>query len=359
LGVLIVISIDNRFLIPLFILVAVILNGCGSKIVQTDAVAGTVTDSLTAISTLDSEVTKTSTQLPTATVTLHPPTDTPQPTPTPSPMPPLSGSGGGVIAFVSELSGAPGIYIMNADGSDQRMLSDEYDTHPDWSPDGKKIAFSTRRSDVVAIYSIDLASMDVQQLTNTDRSPSAPDWSPDGKQLAIVYNPAHPGIDYELYLMSSAGGSFRQLTDSTGYQTHASPDWSPEGRRISFAADLEGNYDIYLMDPDGSNVEKLTSHVADDRSPAWSPNGHRIAFETYRDGDWEIYVMNADGSNLQRISNSPAKDLWPTWSPDGERIAFQTDRDGDWEIYVMDADGGNQQQLTYNEVKDSEPAWKP
>jgi TolB protein len=297
----------------------------------------------------------TATKIPTETPL---PSATPKP-PTPTPLPSLSGSGGGVIAFVSERSGRPGIYIMNADGSDQRQLTNDFDTHPDWSPDGKKIAFSTRRSDIVAIYMIDLESREVQPLTDTERAPSAPDWSPDGERFVFIYNPAHPGIDYELFTMNAEGGSFDQLTDSAGYQTYSNPDWSPDGSRIVFSADLAGNHDIYLMNPDGSGMEQLTFHEANDRAPAWSPDGTQIAFESYRDGNWEILVMDADGTSLRNISNNPGRDLWPTWSPDGSRIAFQSDRARNWEIYSMNADGSDQQRLTDNEVKDSEPAWRP
>ena len=86
----------------------------------------------------------------------------------------------------------------------------------------------------------------------------------------------------------------------------------------------------------------------EDRDPSWSPDGSRIAFTSYRDGNWDIYVMDADGSNQQRLTDNPAVDRMPSWSADGSRIAFVSGRDGNWDIYVMDADGSNQQRLTDN-----------
>ena len=83
------------------------------------------------------------TAAPTLSPTLLP--DTPAPELSPTAWQELSGSGGGVIAFVSDLNGSPGIYLMNADGSDQRMLSNNYDVHPDWSPDGKTIAYFSKK----------------------------------------------------------------------------------------------------------------------------------------------------------------------------------------------------------------------
>jgi Tol biopolymer transport system component len=264
-----------------------------------------------------------------------------------------------VIAYVSERDNIPGIHIMNADGSDQRRLTGGIDAHPDWSPDGRQIAFSTRPLGVVAISVYNLDDQMVHQLTDTDRSPSAPDWSPNSAQFAMVYKPSHPGINFELYLMSADGSKFVPLTDSAGYQFYANPDWSPDGKRIVFSADLEGNHDIYLMDPDGANVMQLTYDEAHDRSPAWSPDGSQIAFKTYREGNWEIYLMDADGTDLRNITNSAAREQWPAWSPDGAKIVFQSDRDGNWKIYVMDAGGSESRRLTNNDFKDTEPAWRP
>ena len=102
----------------------------------------------------------------------------------------------------------------------------------------------------------------------------------------------------------------------------------------------------------------------DDGGPSFSPDGSKIAFFSDRDGDYEIYVMNADGSNQTRLTNNPAVDAKASFSPDGSKIAFNSSRDGsarpsrsspenpsgvtNFEIYVMDADGSNQTRLTNN-----------
>jgi hypothetical protein len=85
----------------------------------------------------------------------------------------------------------------------------------------------------------------------------------------------------------------------------------------------------------------------------------RIAFVSNRDGNWEIYVMNADGSGVTRLTNNPANDLRPSWSPDGKHIAFVSNRDGNLEIYVMNADGSGQINLTNNPAEDWFPSWSP
>jgi Tol biopolymer transport system component len=90
--------------------------------------------------------------------------------------------------------------------------------------------------------------------------------------------------------------------------------------------------------------------------PDWSPDGTRIAFVSIRDGDREIYVMAPNGSNLVQLTNNDNGEADPTWSPDGSRIAFASDQDGDYEIYVMAADGtGLVRQLTHNTADDRAP----
>ena len=96
-----------------------------------------------------------------------------------------------------------------------------------------------------------------------------------------------------------------------------------------------------------------------EESPAWSPDGSRIAFMSDRDGNFEIYVMNADGSGPTRLTKNPESDAYPVWSADGSRIAFQSERDGNYEVYVMNADGSRQTNLTDNPAGDGNPTWSP
>ena len=92
-------------------------------------------------------------------------------------------------------------------------------------------------------------------------------------------------------------------------------------------------------------------------NPAWSPDGKKIAFDSDRDGNWEIYVMNADGSNPINLTNNNGVDWYSTWSPDGRKIAFSSNRDGNFQIFVMNADGSNPIRLTKNKAWDEDPAW--
>ena len=113
------------------------------------------------------------------------------------------------------------------------------------------------------------------------------------------------------------------------------------------------------MNSDGTNVVRLTNHAATDTSPAWSPDGTKIAFASNRGGNWDIYVMNADGTTVvpQRLTTVKQDDLLPAWSPTGDQIAFMSTRTGNGDIYTMKANGTSQTKRASSTGIDSEPAW--
>ena len=126
--------------------------------------------------------------------------------------------------------------------------------------------------------------------------------------------------------------------------------------RIAFVSYRDGNYEIYIMNPDGSDQTRLTNNLVSDWNPSWSPDSSQIAFESWG-GDRGIYVMNADGSEVTRLTSN--QDYMPDWSPDGSKIAFESTRDGNGEIYMMNADGSGQTNLTKNPEDDWMPNWGP
>ena len=135
--------------------------------------------------------------------------------------------------------------------------------------------------------------------------------------------------------------------------------YNPTGEETSLADGAMPNYDIYLVDADGSNLTRLTNDPGADGSPAWSPDGTRIAFvrtsvEDIESGKTFIYVMNAVGTGETRL----AEGLLPFWSPDGERIAFLAQQEENTEVwnpdlYVMTAEGADQTNLTKSDAEET------
>jgi Tol biopolymer transport system component len=136
-----------------------------------------------------------------------------------------------------------------------------------------------------------------------------------------------------------------------------------DNTKIAFVSNRDGNSDIYLMNPDGTNPVNITNHPAYDGQPSWSPDGKKIAFVSDRDGNQEIYVMNAcDGTNQVRLTfSSPLMAYDPDWSPDGTKIVFTLgDQDDNQQIYVMNADGTGAHDISLPPgVIDFRPSWSP
>ncbi|MEA2492480.1 MAG: hypothetical protein QOJ29_391 [Thermoleophilaceae bacterium] len=173
--------------------------------------------------------------------------------------------------------------------------------------------------------------------------------------------------DPEIYTMNPDGSDLKRLTNAPGEDALAK--WSPDGRRIVFYSQRDGQREIYVMNADGSDQMRLTNDPADDQYPAWSPDGGRIAFGTNRDGSSqrEIYVVNADGTGLARLTTTPpaASGLpgisdFPAWSSDG-RIAFGSIRGAltTLQLFVMGGDGSNPTQVTNDQVGALVPSWSP
>ena len=279
------------------------------------------------------------------------------------------------ITFQSDRDRNYEIYVMDDDGKNQRNLTNhpDRDLAPSWSPDGTQIVFISDRDGHVPkgrvwstfeIYVMDADGGNPQNLTNDPNSDLSPVWSPDGKRIVFSSNRE---VNFEIYVMDADGGNPQKLTNNPGTDHH--PSWSPDGKRIAFSSYRDGHFiadsgltsEIYAMDADGKNQQRLTENRKHDDSPAWSPDGTRIVFSSDRKGDftnYQIYVMDADGGNLQRLTENRDNDGAPSWSPDGNRIAFLSYGDNnEGDIYVMDADGGNPQKLTNHPRSDGNPAW--
>lgn len=246
------------------------------------------------------------------------------------------------------------VYTVNANGSDltQLTVNDVADFDPSWSPDGSRIVFRSQRAGNDEIY---VMNVDGSGARNISREPAAdwgPEWSADGRWIA--FNSGRDSSrDLHGFVVDPRGDHLRSLGDLFVEY----PSWSPDGKRIAFMSQTfeaaGGNYEIFVMNADGSGVTRLTNFIGVDGWPAWSPDGTRIAFTSIRDdcryskarncetiddlGEYHtLYVMNPDGSNVTRVSRVFGQ--FPVWSPDGEYVAFTPAPEG---IYVMRPDGSD------------------
>ncbi|MDX9857929.1 MAG: MBL fold metallo-hydrolase [candidate division Zixibacteria bacterium] len=216
------------------------------------------------------------------------------------------------IVFVSLRDGNSDLYLLDlVSGTEQRLTSlPSVERQPKWSPDGGQITFQSDRDGNYEIHVMDADGTNWQRLTNNEAEELWPNWSPDGRQISFSSN--RDG-NWEVYVVNTDGSGLRRLTTSDLDETGVS--WSPDGTRLAFrsgpARQFQG--DIHVMNVDGTHEITLTDFDGVEENPVWSPDGRQIAFQTMKDGNFEIYAMDADGSNLRNLINHPANDYWPSW----------------------------------------------
>lgn len=235
------------------------------------------------------------------------------------------------IAFTRSIDGNDDIYAMSADGKTVRRLTSDAadDMFPDWSPDGTQISFISYRDEGYRnLFVMNADGSDQRQVTDQQMLPKTKggyvqweQWSPKGDEIAFVYNPGAdiPGASAGIYVIRPDGSGLRQI-HSRGLDLA----WSTDGDRIFFldsAPHPQPGMEIWVINRDGSGLRQLSNFggevVHPDHSLRVSPTGNQLAFygvgpEVTEYGS-EIYVINTDGSGFKNISHAKGQDEWLDW----------------------------------------------
>jgi serine/threonine protein kinase len=276
-----------------------------------------------------------------------------------------------------------------------------------------QIAFSSDSTGVPQIWLVNMDSTGLKRITNIQKGACQSDWSPDGSRLVFI-SPCQENKEmYEgssLYIVNSDGSELTPLPTIGGGDYD--PSWSPDGTKIVFTSLRNGNRpQIFVMNLETNDVQQLSEDSNRDFHPSWSADGTQIIFATLRNGPLQIWTMAADGTNPQLFSRSGSKiNTHPVWSPDGQVVIYtQKDSDtaiprlvgarypdgaenefnvypfpgstpmreadfspdgfwlvieswpngSDHEIFLMTINGAESIQLTNNSAFDFDPAWRP
>ena len=223
------------------------------------------------------------------------------------------------IVFISDASGAicrVAIHTMRANGTHKERVTNPRlcASSPAFSPSGRKIVFET-----FGLYTTSANGSNLTPLTKPTRYPGddAPAWSPDGKTIAFSNASYSDEARRGLYTINRDGTN-RSFVAAGSF----GPDWSPDGTEFTYVC-------IYPLDPSNNTYNseihkgtggctedsRLTTNPANDGNPAFSPGGGKIVFSSDRDGDYDLYIMDADGTDVRQLTNNPAVDVSPDWRP--------------------------------------------
>jgi len=282
------------------------------------------------------------------------------------------------------------LWTVDFDGTDLRPLTtgNENDFSPRWSPDGKRLLYTSRADGSVQVFVRWMDTGQIAKVTSVQKTPGAMSWSPDGKWIAFsmlvpaeskpfAEMPSKPegaewgkpakviqkltyredGDGYledgynQIFIVPSEGGTPHQLT--RGAFNHNGPlAWAPDGKAVIFSANRHEdweydplNSEIYEVSVNDNAIKALTSRQGPDHSPAISPDGKQIAYVGFDDKIQgyqvtHLYVMNRDGSEARLVSGGLDRDVQqPKWSKDGRGIYFQYDDQGNTRIAFIALDG--------------------
>ncbi len=263
------------------------------------------------------------------------------------------------LLFVSTRDGDYAIYGVGAGGGREFRLTKGHGDpsspeglffagEPSWSRDGRLIAFVSRRDGHSHIYVMRADGTHVRRVTDGTSDDDGPAWAPDRRRIAFSRERA-------LYVVATAGGAARRLGRGIGGDA-GNPTWSPDGKLIAYDYRRPGFgiREIWVVGAAGSRPYPVTRLGAVSTLPSWSPDGRRIAFQSNaQGGHFEIYSIARGGRGLRRETRSSIDTIDPAWSPNGKEIAFS--RDG--AIWTVDR-AGRERKVTSGE-NDSSPVWRP
>jgi TolB protein len=258
------------------------------------------------------------------------------------------------IAFVSNVTGAKEIYVMDYDGEDMRRVTRDnvIAVYPAWFPTDQRIAYTRFRGQRQEACAVNVQSGATQTLTSFPGLNAFVAVSPDGQSIAMCLS---KDGNTEIYRLRADGSDPRRLT--TGRSTESSPCWSPDGRRIAFVSDRSGSQQVYVINSTGGAAERLTYRGGYNTSPDWSPKGDLIAYTSQVEGVFQIFTVDVETKEVVRLTTGRENKEDPSWAPDGRHLVYSVKSGGKSDLYMIDIYEQKPLKLTSGSGDYVSPAW--
>lgn len=268
------------------------------------------------------------------------------------------------LAMVCDKSGQKEIWITEFDGSNPRQITSHRTLAfaPAWSRDNRKLAYSlytknARNVKNIDLYEVDLATKTSRLLSNRKGVNSGATYSPDGKHIALTMsflgNP-------DIFVLDPVTKEVTRLTKSLGFDVD--PTYSPDGKKIAFVSTRSNQPMIYtgeveVLKTNPGAATRRTFAGKYNATPSWSPTNNKIAFAGFIDSHFDVFIMNPDGQNIERLTKNEGNNEDPNISPDGNFIAFSSNRTGQRNIYITTLDGQMSKRITFGLGNCEAPKW--
>jgi Tol biopolymer transport system component len=262
------------------------------------------------------------------------------------------------IAWESVIKGVRTIWVRNAaTGARKQLTTEGYESLPAegrlWSHDSRRLLYVSTRSGMPNIWSVDIETGKVTQVTSDVRGDFLPVYEPNGSRVAFLSN---RGGQVDVWVVTDTGGQPTRVTDTPADEFRVL--WTADGKDVVVLA-TNARSQLFTVSADSGGTTPLTKGDFRTRNFSLSEDGKTIAFEHEQGGDVDIYTMPLSGGTPTMLASSPARDFEPRISPDGKQVLFTSTRNGESDIFIVPSSGGTARALTTTTSRDDSPRWSP